>query len=163
MEASRLTRVVVSLHLHPDKSGEPLKSVNEIQVVKEKGILGEPRFFGRLGRDGLSSKRQVSLMEREQIDEHASAFGIEILPGRVRSNIETTGVKLVELVNRNIQIGDAVLHISEARTPCTKMDAICHGLREASGNGRLGVIAQVIRSGTIRVGDEIVAAEVMRL
>ena len=146
---------VASLHLHPQISGEPLQSVNEIEAVDGKGILGEPRFFGKLNREGQPSHRQITLMEREQINDHGAAFGIEISPGRVRSNIETSGLKLVELVNRDIQVGDAVLHISETRTGCAKMDAICHGLREASGNGRLGVIAQVVKSGTIRVGDEI--------
>lgn len=146
---------IASLHLHPEISGEPLHSVREIQAVEGKGILGEPRFFGKLNREGQPSHRHISLIEREQVDEHGAAFGIEISPGRVRSNIETSGVKLASFVNRDIQIGDAVLHISETRTGCSKMDAICNGLREASGNGRLGVIAQVVKSGTIRVGDEI--------
>ena len=146
---------VASLHLHPKISGEPLQSVNEIQAVEGKGILGEPRFFARLGRNGVPSIRQITLMEREQINEHGAAFGLEISPGAVRSNIETSGVKLTGLVNRDIQIGGAVLHISETRTGCAKMDAICNGLREASGNRRLGVIAQIVKSGTIRVGDEI--------
>jgi len=36
------------------------------------------------------------------------------------------------------------------------MDRICQGLRELMGNGRQGVMAQVIRSGTVRIGDAIV-------
>lgn len=157
-DSSVLLGRIASLHLHPQVSGEPLSSVNQILVVEGKGILDEPRFFAKNGRDGKPSKRQITLMEREQIDQHAVAFGIEISPGRVRSNIETTGVRLVELVDRKVQIGDAVLHIYEARTGCSKMDAICNGLREASGGGKLGVLAQVVKSGNIRVGDEIFPA-----
>jgi MOSC domain-containing protein YiiM len=35
------------------------------------------------------------------------------------------------------------------------MDAICQGLRELMMNNRQGVLAQVIRSGKIQVGDRI--------
>jgi MOSC domain-containing protein YiiM len=95
-------------------------------------------------------------MGREQIAEHAVAMGMEsIAAGRVRSNVETTGIDLVAMVGREIQIGDAVLFIHEPRDPCEKMDVICQGLRERMLNGRQGVIAEVRRSGTVRVGDEI--------
>jgi MOSC domain-containing protein YiiM len=61
----------------------------------------------------------------------------------------------VALVGQEIQIGEAVLFIHEPRDPCEKMDAICKGLRERMLNARQGVIAEVRRSGTVRVGDEI--------
>jgi MOSC domain-containing protein YiiM len=35
------------------------------------------------------------------------------------------------------------------------MNALCPGLRERMENNRQGVLAQVVRSGTIRVGDPI--------
>ncbi len=150
---------IASLHLHPIVSGEALNAVKEIQVVEGKGILDEPRFFGKLARDGQPSKRQISLIEREQLDAHAATFSLgEIPPGTIRSNIETSGVELGTLIDRRVKIGDAVLHIYEARTGCEKMDRICNGLREASGGGKLGVLAQVVKSGNIRVGDEIFSA-----
>ena len=46
-----------------------------------------------------------------------------------------------------------VLYFYEARTPCAKMDALCPGLRESMKNQRQGVVAEVIQSGLIRVGD----------
>jgi MOSC domain-containing protein YiiM len=39
------------------------------------------------------------------------------------------------------------------------MDAICQGLRERMLGHRQGVLAQVVRSGSIRVGDPITARE----
>jgi MOSC domain-containing protein YiiM len=146
---------VASLHLHPKISGEPLIDVKEIQAVEGKGILGEPRFFERKSRSGEPSRRNITLIEREQLDQHAAGFGIEISPGTIRSNIETIGVDLKALVNQTVQVGDATLFIYEPRTGCAKMDEIREGLREASGGGRLGVIAQVVKSGKIRVGDAI--------
>ena len=150
---------VASLHLHPEKSGEPLRAVEHIELVAQKGIVGNPRKFGVISRStGQPSKRQVSLMEREQIAEHAATLGLQsIPPGTVRSNIETSGIDLVALVGKQIQIGEAVLFFYEARTPCEKMDRICRGLRALMEDNRQGVLAQVVRSGTIRVGDPLVA------
>ena len=148
---------VVSLHLHPPESGAPLNSVSQIEVVAGKGIAGEPRYFGKLSRrTGLPSRRQVSLIEREQIGEHAATLGLQsIPPGVVRANIETTGIDLVKLIGKQIQIGEAILFVYEARTPCRQMDAICNGLRALMENSRQGVLAEVVRSGIIRNSDTI--------
>ena len=149
---------VASLHLHPGEPGKPLQNVEAIQVIEAKGILGEPRYFGRVSRtSGGPSLRQVTIMEREQIAEHAAALGVEAIPpGAVRSNIETRDVNLVDLIGQEIEIGEAVLLLYAPRDPCEKMDAICQGLRELMLNNRQGVLAQVVRSGKIRVGDVIV-------
>jgi MOSC domain-containing protein YiiM len=154
---------VASLHLHPGKPGDPLQTVDEIELVQNKGILGEPRYFGRTSRDsGQPSKRQVSLIEQEQLAEHAATLGLErIPPGAVRSNIETTGINLVALVGNEIGIGEAVLFLYAPRDPCAKMDAICQGLRELMMNHRQGVMAQVVRSGKVRIGDRIIARQLV--
>jgi MOSC domain-containing protein YiiM len=147
---------VASLHLHPEKSGEPLQSVESIDLVEAKGIQGEPRYFGRKSANGMPARRQVSLMEREQITDHARAFGLQsIAPGLVRANIETVGIDLVALVGHEVEAGEAVLFLYAPRDPCAKMDAICQGLRERMLDNRQGVLAEVRRSGRIRVGDAI--------
>jgi MOSC domain-containing protein YiiM len=148
---------VASLHLHPEEAGEPMRAVETFEVVAEKGIEGNGRYFGRISRGtGQPSKRQLSLMEREQIAEHAATLGLPVISaGAVRANIETTGLDLIALVGREVKIGDAVLCLYEARTPCEKMDRICQGLRTLMENRKQGVLAQVIRGGTIHVGDSI--------
>jgi MOSC domain-containing protein YiiM len=152
---------VASLHLHPADPGQPLANVQSIQVVAGKGILGEPRYFGRVNANGKPGRRQVSLIEREQVAGHAATLGLEsIPPGAARANIETLGVPLVPLVGRRIEIGDAVLFLSEPRTPCSKMDAVCPGLRFLMENNHQGVIAQVLKSGCIRVNDPIRLAKI---
>ena|ERR1041385_2458293 len=148
---------VASLHLHPVIAGAPLHTVDEIELVEGKGILNEPRYFGRLSRKtGGPSRRQVSLIEREQLSEHAATLGLQtIAPGAARANIETLGIKLVELIGKEIEIGDAVLFLYQPRDPCSKMDAICQGLRELMMNARQGVMAEVRRGGIVTVGDGI--------
>jgi len=149
---------VASLHLHPDEPGAALRSVEEIEVVADKGIVGEPRYFERISRhSGKATRRQISLIEREQIAEHAAVLGLEsIPPGTVRSNIETTGINLIALIGKEIQIGEAVLRFYEPRTPCAQMDAICSGLRNLMNDGRQGVMAEVVKSGRIHIGDTLV-------
>jgi len=148
---------VASLHLHPAEPGTPLRLIDAIEVVVGQGIQGDTRYFGRLSRDtGQPSRRQVSLIEREQIAEHAVALGLSSIPaGAVRSNIETTGISLISLLGQEVEIGTAVLHLYAPRDPCAKMDAICQGLRTLMMDNRQGVLAEVVRSGTIRVGDSI--------
>jgi MOSC domain-containing protein YiiM len=152
---------VVSLHLHPAESGTPLQGVESVEVVEGKGIAGDARYFGRLSRDtGQPTRRQVSLIEREQIAEHAAALGLpSITPGAVRSNVETTGINLIALLGREIEIGEAVLRLYAPRDPCAKMDAICQGLRARMMDQRQGVLAEVVRSGKVRVGDAILMRE----
>src|SRR5688572_5576064 len=147
---------VVSLHIHPGKSGSEMLSVEEIDLEAEMGIVQDKRYFGRRSFSGAPSKRQVSLIEREQIAEHAATLGVdEFPPGVVRSNIETEGIELVPLAGREVRIGTAVLRIESPREPCEKMDRIAQGLRELMDHGKQGVLAQVMASGKIRVGDAI--------
>jgi hypothetical protein len=135
---------VASLHLHPAKPGEPLEQVDAIEVVADKGILGEPRYFGRISsRTGKPARRQVSLIEREQIDEHAAALGLETIPP-----------------GEPIEIGEAILLLCDPRTPCERMDAVCLGLRALMENHRQGVLAQVVKSGRIGVDDPIRLAKI---
>lgn len=148
---------VASLHLHPAAPGTPLTTVGAVEVLEDKGILGEPRYFGRVHKDtGKPNRRQVSLIGREEISGHAAALGLETIPaGAVRANIETQGIHLLDWLGWEVQVGDAVLHFYQARTPCQKMDAICQGLRARMENSRQGVMAEVVKAGRIRVEDAI--------
>jgi len=148
---------VVSLHLHTSEPGGVLKSLGEIELVEAKGIVGDTRYFGRLSRtSGLPSRRQVTLIEREQLEEHAKALKLQgINPGAARSNIETSGISLSTLLGTDVQIGTAVLHIHSFRDPCEKMDAICQGLKSLMMDGKQGVLAEVRVSGKVRIGDSI--------
>ncbi len=131
-------------------------SLSEIEVVAEKGIVQDGRYFGRSSALGRPSKRQLTLIEREQIEEHADALGVPVFePGVVRSNLETEGIKLVPLAGQVLQIGTARVRVGAPRDPCEKMDRIAPGLRALMDHGRQGVLGQIVASGVIRVGDEI--------
>jgi MOSC domain-containing protein YiiM len=148
---------VTSLHLHPAQPGEPLRPVESVELVHDKGVVGDCRYFGRLSQQtGAPTRRQVSLIEREQIARHAQALGLACIPpGAVRSNFETSGINLADWLGREIEVGEAILLLHSLREPCAKMDAVCQGLRQRMLDGRQGVLAQVRRAGRIRIGDPI--------
>lgn len=153
MEEKILGRVA-SLHLHSEFAGERMQDVFTMELIAGKGIAGNPRYSKR------PTRRQVTLIEREILEEHAAVMGLdEIAPGVVRSNIETTGVWFRELIGKRVRIGtSAVLYLYEARIPCHKMDAIAKGLRQLMEGGKQGVLAQVVVSGVIQPGDTITLA-----
>ena len=147
---------IASLHVHGTSGGDPMRTVPQLELVAGKGILQDPRYFGRKSRNGEPTKRQVTLIEREQIAEHGAVLGLSsIPPGVVRSNIETEGINLTGLQGRHLRVGTAVLLIGKPRDPCDKMDQIAPGLRQLMDHGKQGMLATVVVSGSVRVGDEI--------
>jgi MOSC domain-containing protein YiiM len=126
-----------------------------VHVVAGKGVHEDPRYFDRVHpATGEPNRRQVTLIEREQIQEHAAALGLgDIAPGAVRANVETVGIRLGDWLGQQLLIGEAVVLLHAPRQPCAKMDAVCAGLRALMAEGRQGVLAEVLRSGTIEVGD----------
>ena len=148
---------VASLHIHPSKAGEPMLSVDSMAIETNAGIVGNTRYWQRQSPStGKPTHRQISLIEREQIEKHANSLGLPCIEaGLGRSNIETEGIDLVTLVNRKISIGETILYIAATRDPCHKMDKITLGLREIMMDKKQGVLARVVQSGHIRIGDAI--------
>ena len=121
-----------------------------IEVEAGRGVRGNGRYFGRTSRSTgkvLPDARSASF-RGSKFAEHAAALGLEVIgPGVVRSNIETSGIDLLNLIGCQVRVGSAVLYFYEPRTPCAKMDAICAGLRAfLMENNRQGVMAEVIQS-----------------
>ena len=95
-----------------------------------RGVPGDTRYFGRLSRDtGQPTRRQVTLIEREQIAEHAAALRLPfITPAQSGPTSRPRASTSFRCSGRD-QIGGAVLLLYAPRDPCAKMDAICQGLR----------------------------------
>lgn len=166
---------VASLHLHPQNKGGPIKggpmiSMSEIELIEGKGIRGNDRYFDRKTVKGEPSPRQISLIDRSVIKYHAqSVDNIDCLPpGAIRSNIETILVNVnseegeikedpyLSLLHKQLQIGSsAIIELTLARKPCWEMDVLFQGLQQSMKGDMQGVLAKVIKSGTIKIGDPI--------
>ncbi|MBZ5659802.1 MAG: MOSC domain-containing protein [Acidobacteriia bacterium] len=131
------------LHLFQSLArGEPVREFDEVLAVENKGF--EDCLHGRTG-----SSRQVLLMDIETLEE----FGIA--PGHAKENITTRGIELSGLaLGQRIRVGEALLEITDACTPCSQMDEIRAGLQEEL-RGRRGILCRVMEPGKIRRGGRI--------
>jgi MOSC domain-containing protein YiiM len=126
--------------------GKPVREFDDVFAVENKGfkdcVHGQP-----------GSARQLLLMDVETLEE----FGI--VPGRVKENITTCGIKLDRLhLGQRLRVGEALLEVTSECEVCHLMDAIRQGLQEDM-RGRRGVLCRVVEAGRIRHGDQIEIVE----
>ena len=108
--------------------------------------------------------RQVHLIHSELFEELATK-GFAIAPAQMGENVTTRGIDLLGLsTGTRLRLGDsALIELTGLRNPCFKLDGIAAGLMQAvlekgpgkSLNRKAGVMAVVVVSGEVRVGDAI--------
>ena len=165
METTRLGRVS-SLWITAEAK-EPMQAVDSVRAVAGRGLEGDRYFFGKGSFDRAelpSSGRALTLIERESVEicrrKLAQELGSRALSaGELRRNIVTEHVALDELVGATFRIGDAVLKGIRLTPPCrllqrlTELD-VMHGLAK-----RGGLRVDILESGTIRAGDDVLLLE----
>ncbi len=148
--------VVVSIHIAATGAAA-MKSIKEIRAVEEKGLEGDRYFIG-LGTysNDLGSGRDVTLIEIEAMEALKRDYQVTLEPGLARRNIVTRGVYLNHLVDKEFQVGAAVLRGTRLCEPCSHMEKLTvkGALRGLVHRG--GLRAEIVKSGTIRVGDRII-------
>ncbi len=111
---------------------------------------------------GSNPARQLNIMSRETLDTLATE-GFMTAPGQMGEQIVVSGVDVNTLPEgAQIQLGDAIIEVYKPRTGCDRFEAI-QGLPPSQAAKRLGVIAGVIKSGTINVGDPVIVLEDVRV
>jgi MOSC domain-containing protein YiiM len=127
-----------------------LEVVDAVEALEDLGLRGD-HFAGKPGSD-----RQVSLLQHEHLEVVASVLGkATIDPGLLRRNICIRGINLLSLVDRRFRIGEALLEGAGPCRPCSRMEEnLGHGGWNAM-RGHGGITARIVRSGLIRVGDEV--------
>jgi MOSC domain-containing protein YiiM len=132
---------VVFLQRGPKKK-DPMVPSPSLKVVEDLGVEGDHHAKPR-------SSRQVLFMAEENCD----AFGLA--PGEARENIVTRGIDLQSLPpGTRLEIGQAAFEITKDCEPCVFIERLRPGLR-AQMERRRGMLARVLRSGEIRVGEAI--------
>ncbi len=123
---------------------DPLESV---ELIAGKGVAGSV---------GRSTRRQVTVIEREVWDRVQQELGAQIPPAARRANLMISGIVLMETRGQLLRIGETVIKIGGHTTPCERMDEAHTGLQDAlRTNWGGGAFAQVIIGGTIRIGDAV--------
>ncbi len=132
---------VVSLQICPGPRA-PMQMLQTVRVLENFGLEGDRHAKPE-------GKRQVLFMASEVLDR------LDIPTGAVKENITTRGIELMRLTpGTRLQIGTAVFEVTKPCHPCSRMDEIRMGLQEEL-QGQRGMLANVVRGGQLRVGDEI--------
>ena len=125
----------------------PMDARESATLIAGKGLEGSV---------GRSSRRQVTLIEREVWDALMRETGANAPPSTRRANLMVSGVPLFDTRKRILRIGDTRLEIAGETKPCERMEEAVPGLRAAMyRDWRGGAFAKVIAGGVIRVGDTV--------
>ena len=146
---------VIAIHVAP-AGAAPMRSVTNAQVVVGKGLEGD-RYYSKLGTysNQAGSGRDVTLIEIEAIEGLKRDYEIQLDPGQSRRNIVTRGIALNHLVEQEFCIGDVVLRGTRLCEPCAHMEKLTVKGTMRGLIHRGGLRAEIIKGGTIRVGDRI--------
>jgi MOSC domain-containing protein YiiM len=130
--------------------------LNEARLVIGRGIEGD-RYFHEKGyySERKGPHREITLIEIEAIEALKRDNGIELRPGDARRNIVTRGVPLNHLVDEEFRVGEVTLRGIRLCEPCIHLEGLTQKGVLAGLIHRGGLRAQVIKEGTIRVGDPI--------
>lgn len=130
------------------KKGTPKDDILEGFFHENYGLADD-------GHADSSTHRQVSLIAIESIQKMKD-LGFEVGPGSFAENLTTEGIDLVSIpVGDKVTVGDEViLEISQIGKECHTGCAIFHKMGQCIMPEE-GVFAKVIRSGTVKTGDEI--------
>ncbi|WP_201980857.1 MOSC domain-containing protein [Hymenobacter rubidus] len=128
----------------------PLLAVPEAELKTDSHLLGDH------ARPKAGGKRQITLVQHEHLAAVAGFLGLEgpVAPGRLRRNLVVSGLNLLALKNRQIQIGEeVVLDITGECHPCSRMEEELGpgGYNAMRGHG--GLTAHIAQGGIIRLGD----------
>ena len=111
---------------------------------------------GVAGSVGRSTRRQVTLIERENWDQCMRDLESSADPKGRRANLMVSGIRLARTRGRVLVVGGTRLAIGGELTPCERMDEVVPGLRAAMKlEWKGGVFAQVLSGGEIAVGDAV--------
>jgi MOSC domain-containing protein YiiM len=141
------------------EAGASMNACAEIAALEGVGLAGDRYASGAgtyssRGGDG----RAVTLVAREAIAA-VNANGTALGDEETRRNLVTEGVALDDLIGREFRVGEVVLRGVRTCPPCAWLEGLTRpGVKDAL-EGRGGLRADVVRGGSIRVGDAVTAVE----
>ena len=133
------------------KNNQAIKEVSSIEVLANKGIVGDRHF-----QEFNDPYNQLSLIESENIDDYNIRFSLSIPYIDFRRNIITKGIKLNDLVGKKLKVGSVELEAVDLCRPCRHLTEMLNQenvLKEFLRKG--GLRSQILSSSNIRVGDKI--------
>lgn len=134
-------------------AGEPMQRVMEVEAIAGQGLKGDRYCTGEGSfNKGAQGRRQVTLIN--SIFFQDSGFDYD----ESRRNIVVKNVELMWLIGREFQIGTAKMRGVKYCDPCerpSKLTGKEKSFKETFFD-RGGLVAEVIESGIIKAGDDII-------
>ncbi len=125
--------------------------VEHVEAEAGAGLAGD-RYKGGSG------KRGVTLLQAEHLPVIAALAGKQdIAPLLLRRNLLVSGIPLIALKGRRFMIGDVLLEGTGPCDPCSRMEDALGPGGYNSMRGMGGLCARILSSGTLRIGQSLVA------
>jgi MOSC domain-containing protein YiiM len=133
----------------PEALPEP---VERVEVVAGQGPRGDRKFAPEpMERNG----KDLTLIEAEALEALTAETGIELSHEESRRNVLTRDVRLNDLVGRRFRVGEVECVGVVLNEPCSHLEGLTRpGVLKGLVH-RGGLRADVVRGGTIAVGDEV--------
>ena len=137
-----------------EKSGKEIQEVSSVEVIANKGIVND-RYF----KDNNDKDIQITHIESENIDNFNEISKTNIPYIDFRRNIITKGIRLNELVGKEILIGEVRIKGHRLCDPCKylqdklKQTNLFNNLAYLHKRG--GLRCELITSGKISINNEI--------
>ena len=130
--------------------------VEEVEVIPGKGIRGD-RYFVPEGREqrGGDAGHDLTLIEAEALEALEAEQGIALAPAASRRNVLTRGIGLNDLVGKRFRVGEVECEGVELCEPCNHLEGLTQPGVMRGMVHRAGLCAEVLRGGSIRVGDAV--------
>jgi MOSC domain-containing protein YiiM len=132
-------------------NNQKIHSVESIDVIKDKGIVGDRHF-----QEFNDPYNQLSLIESENIDYYNNKYKLNIPHLDFRRNIVTKGIELNDLIGKKIQIGDVLVEGVDLCRPCKHLSEKLNQnniIKEFLRRG--GLRCRILSSSNICINDEI--------
>ena len=133
-----------------EKSGKEMQDVGNVELIANKGIVND-RYFN----DGNDKDIQVTLIESENIDYFNEKSKTNISYIAFRRNIITKGIKLNELVGKEILIGEVRIKGHRLCNPCKYLQDKLQQKNLVNLYKRGGLRCEILSNGKISVNDKI--------
>ncbi len=145
---------VESIYIASTAQGMP-ESVGQATAIPGAGLEGD-RYALKLGTFYKPQPdRELTLIEAEAVEALRRDYQVELSVGDARRNIVTRNVPLNHLVGKEFVIGDVRIRGLRLCEPCDHLEKVTGKPLIKGLLHRGGLRAQILTSGTIRVGDEV--------
>ena len=130
-------------------NNQKIEEVLSINVLANKGIVGDRHF-----NEYNDPYNQLSLIESENIDYYNKKYNLNISYVNFRRNIITKGIKLNDLIDKRILIGETQIEGIDLCRPCRHLEETLNQnniIKEFLRKG--GLRCRILNSSSIKVGD----------